>query len=152
MLSAAYCSSKLLSSNLEFAPNNPTMPKASERHDRAQAGVQFPSSRMRQRFNALISLQKQVYVAAGPLQYAQSQGVVLQSRERIPMIEPLDKRLQGTSMRYGNEVRQVDTYFEDVPDITLSDEMIDLASHIIEGIKSPSASSSAEQQPAQSTA
>jgi hypothetical protein len=27
---------------------------------------------------------------------------------------------------------RADAYFEDVPDVTLSDEMIDLASHIIE--------------------
>jgi len=58
--------------------------------------------------------------------------VVLQRRERILKIEPLGKGLLATSLRYGNEVRQADSYFEDVPDVMLSDEMIDLASHIIE--------------------
>jgi DNA end-binding protein Ku len=42
--------------------------------------------------------------------------VVLQRRERILMIEPLAKGLLATSLRYGNEIRQADAYFEDVPD------------------------------------
>jgi DNA end-binding protein Ku len=63
--------------------------------------------------------------------------VVLQRRERILMIEPLGKGLLATSLRYSNEVRQADAYFEDVPDVTLSDEMIDLASHIIERKQAP---------------
>src|SRR5262249_19212552 len=63
--------------------------------------------------------------------------VVLQRRERILVIEPLGKGLLATSLRYGNEVRQADAYFEDVPDLTLSDEMIDLASHIIERKQAP---------------
>src|SRR5262249_9422647 len=53
------------------------------------------------------------------------------------MIEPLGKGLLATSLRYGNEVRQPDAYFEDVPEITLSDEMIDHASHIIEREQAP---------------
>ena len=63
--------------------------------------------------------------------------VVLQRRERILMVEPFEKGLLATSLRYGNEVRQADAYFEDVPDIALSDEMIDLASHIIERKQAP---------------
>src|SRR5215471_7403471 len=63
--------------------------------------------------------------------------VVLQRRERILKIEPLGKGLLATSLRYGNEVRQADSYFEDVPDVMLSDEMIDLASHIIERKQAP---------------
>jgi hypothetical protein len=43
---------------------------------------------------------------------------VLQRRKRI-LIEPL-----GEGLRYGNELRQVGAYFEDVRDITLLDEMI----------------------------
>jgi DNA end-binding protein Ku len=57
------------------------------------------------------------------------------------MIEPLGKGLLATSLRYSNEVRQADAYFEDVPDVTLSDEMIDLASHIIERKQAPFAPS-----------
>jgi hypothetical protein len=63
--------------------------------------------------------------------------VVLQRRERILMIEPFEKGLLATSLRYGNEVRQADAYFEDVPDIALSDEMIELASRIIERKEAP---------------
>ena len=63
--------------------------------------------------------------------------VVLLRRERILMVEPFEKGLLATSLRYGNEVRQADAYFEDVPDIALSDEMIDLASHIIERKQAP---------------
>ena len=63
--------------------------------------------------------------------------VVLQRRERILLIKPLGKGLIATSLRYGNEVRQADAYFDDVPDVALSDEMIDLASHIIERKQAP---------------
>ena len=53
-------------------------------------------------------------------------------RERIMMLEPMDKELVGTVLRYNSEVRNADTYFEDIPEMKLPDEMKDLAHVIIE--------------------
>ena len=58
--------------------------------------------------------------------------VVLYRRERIVMIEPFDKGLLATALRYGYEVREAQPYFEDIPDIALPKEMRQLASHILE--------------------
>jgi len=58
--------------------------------------------------------------------------VVLYRRERIVMLEPFDKGLLATALRYGYEVRDAKPYFEDIPDITLNKEMRQLASHILE--------------------
>ncbi|WP_460452442.1 non-homologous end joining protein Ku [Alsobacter sp. SYSU BS001988] len=56
--------------------------------------------------------------------------VVIARRERILMIEPWDKGLLGTVLRYGYEVRDAAAYFEDIPDLTIPAEMKDLA-HVI---------------------
>ncbi|HZR77016.1 Ku protein [Bradyrhizobium sp.] len=58
--------------------------------------------------------------------------VVLYRRERILMLEPFDKGLLATTLRYGYEVRDAEPYFEGIPDIDLPTEMRKLASHIIE--------------------
>jgi DNA end-binding protein Ku len=58
--------------------------------------------------------------------------VVLNRRERIVMIEPRGKGLLVTTLHYKNEVRNADVYFEDIPDIKISDDMLDLAVHIVE--------------------
>jgi DNA end-binding protein Ku len=58
--------------------------------------------------------------------------VVLNRRERIVMIEPRDKGLLVTTLHYKNEVRNADVYFEDIPDINISEDMLDLAVHIVE--------------------
>lgn len=58
--------------------------------------------------------------------------VVLYRRERILMLEPFDKGLLATSLRYGYEVREAKPYFEDIPDVELPKEMRQLASHILE--------------------
>jgi DNA end-binding protein Ku len=58
--------------------------------------------------------------------------VVLYRRERILMLEPFDKGLLATSLRYGYEVRDAQPYFEDIPDINLPKEMRQLASHILD--------------------
>lgn len=59
--------------------------------------------------------------------------VVLYRRERLLMLEPLDKGLLATSLRYAYEVRDPAPYFEDIPDLVLPAEMRDLAAHIIAG-------------------
>lgn len=58
--------------------------------------------------------------------------VVLYRRERILMLEPFDKGLLATSLRYGYEVRDAKPYFEDIPDVALPKEMRQLASHILD--------------------
>jgi DNA end-binding protein Ku len=58
--------------------------------------------------------------------------VVIARRERIMMLEPLGKGLVGTVLRYGSEVRNETSYFEDIPDMKLPEEMKDLAHVIIE--------------------
>ena len=58
--------------------------------------------------------------------------VVIARRERPIMLEPFGKGILGTTLRYPYEVREAEGYFEDVPDIELSDEMRELAAHILE--------------------
>lgn len=58
--------------------------------------------------------------------------VVIARRERIILLEPFDKGLLGTVLRFQYEVRDAAPYFEDIPDLTLPQEMKELAEHIIE--------------------
>jgi len=58
--------------------------------------------------------------------------VVLYGRERILMLQPYDKGIMGTTLRYAYEVRNSNAYFEEIPAIDLPKEMIELASHIID--------------------
>ena len=48
------------------------------------------------------------------------------------MLEPFDKGLLATTLRYPYEVRDHAEYFEDIPDLKLPDEMKKLAAHIVE--------------------
>jgi DNA end-binding protein Ku len=57
--------------------------------------------------------------------------IVLYRRERIIMLEALDKGMLATTLRYAYEVRDAAPYFEDIPDVKLPDEMRKLASHIL---------------------
>jgi len=38
----------------------------------------------------------------------------------------------ATTLRYGYEVRDAKSYFEDIPSVKLADEMVQLAEHILE--------------------
>jgi DNA end-binding protein Ku len=58
--------------------------------------------------------------------------VVLYRRERLLMLEPFEKGIKATSLRYAYEVREAAPYFEDIPDLKLPGEMRDLAKHIID--------------------
>jgi DNA end-binding protein Ku len=62
--------------------------------------------------------------------------VVLYRRERILMLEPRDKGLLATTLHYDTEVRDDRDYFDDIRNIRLSNDLIDLASHIIDTKKS----------------
>jgi DNA end-binding protein Ku len=57
--------------------------------------------------------------------------VVLFRRERIVMLEPRDRGMVATTLRYANEVHAADAYFEEIPDQRVPGEMADLAKHII---------------------
>ncbi len=61
--------------------------------------------------------------------------VVLYRRERLLMLQPRGKGLMATALRFANEVRDKDKYFEDVPDVRISGEMLDLATHILNSKK-----------------
>jgi Ku protein len=58
--------------------------------------------------------------------------VVLSSRERPILIEPMNNGLRGITLRFNHEVRDAAEYFDEVPDMKLPDEMLRLAQHIIE--------------------
>jgi DNA end-binding protein Ku len=58
--------------------------------------------------------------------------VVLISREHIIALEPMDKGLMGTLLRYPYEVRDPQEYFDDIQDVKITKDMLDLARHIVE--------------------
>src|SRR6266481_5799763 len=57
--------------------------------------------------------------------------VVLTSREHIIALEPLDKGLMGTLLRYPYEVRSENEYFDEIQDVKVTKDMLDLAKHIV---------------------
>jgi DNA end-binding protein Ku len=57
--------------------------------------------------------------------------VVLTNREHIIALDPLDKGLMGTLLRYPYEVRSADEYFDDIQDVKVTKDMLDLARHIV---------------------
>src|SRR3954447_19828935 len=57
--------------------------------------------------------------------------VVLTSREHIIALEPLDKGLVGTLLRYPYEVRSEHEYFDEIQDVKVTKDMLDLARHIV---------------------
>ena len=57
--------------------------------------------------------------------------VVLARREHVIALEPKGRGLIGLTLRYPYEVRDEKPYFEDIPEPTLSEEMLDLAAHIV---------------------
>jgi DNA end-binding protein Ku len=58
--------------------------------------------------------------------------VVLTNREHIIALEPLDKGLMGTLLRYPYEVRDPAEYFDEIQDVKVTKDMLDLARHIVE--------------------
>ena len=58
--------------------------------------------------------------------------VVLFGKERMLMLEPRSKGLVGTTLRYAYEVRAEGAYFDEIPKVDISKELLDLASHIID--------------------
>ena len=58
--------------------------------------------------------------------------VVLAKRERVIMLEPWDKGLMGTTLRYPYEIRDSKEYFDDIPNAKVEPEMLKLAEHILQ--------------------
>ncbi|CAL8974836.1 Non-homologous end joining protein Ku [Rhodoplanes serenus] len=61
--------------------------------------------------------------------------VVIATREHIVALEPRGKGLLATLLRYPYEVRDEAEYFDDIPDEPIPQDMIDLATHIIDTMK-----------------
>jgi DNA end-binding protein Ku len=57
--------------------------------------------------------------------------VVLTNREHIIALEPMEKGLVGTLLRYPYEVRSEAEYFDEIQDVKLTKDMLDLAKHIV---------------------
>jgi DNA end-binding protein Ku len=57
--------------------------------------------------------------------------VVLTNREHIIALEPLEKGLVGTLLRYPYEVRSEEEYFDEIQDVKVTKDMLDLAKHIV---------------------
>jgi DNA end-binding protein Ku len=57
--------------------------------------------------------------------------VVLTNREHIIALDPLDRGLMGTLLRYPYEVRSEKEYFDDIQDVKVTKDMLDLAKHIV---------------------
>jgi len=58
--------------------------------------------------------------------------VVLAKRERVIMLEPWDKGLIGTTLRYAYEIRDAKEYFDEIPPVKVEPDMLKLAEHILQ--------------------
>jgi DNA end-binding protein Ku len=58
--------------------------------------------------------------------------VVLAKRERVIMLQPWDKGLMATTLRYPYEIRNAKKYFDDIPNVNLEPEMLKLAEQILQ--------------------
>jgi DNA end-binding protein Ku len=58
--------------------------------------------------------------------------IVLSKRERVIALEPYEKGLIGTTLRYPSEVRDAKNYFADIPDLTPAPELLGLAAQILD--------------------
>lgn len=58
--------------------------------------------------------------------------VVIYRREHLLLLRPRGKGMLATTLRYKNEVRDEKTYFDEIPDIKISGDMLKLATHILD--------------------
>jgi DNA end-binding protein Ku len=58
--------------------------------------------------------------------------VVLAKRERVIILEPWDKGLMGTTLRYPYEIRDANDYFGDISNVKVEPDMLKLAEHILQ--------------------
>jgi DNA end-binding protein Ku len=57
--------------------------------------------------------------------------VVMHRRERLLMLEPRHKGIAATALRYKPEVRNEDSYFDEIPATKVPADMLQLAEHIL---------------------
>jgi DNA end-binding protein Ku len=57
--------------------------------------------------------------------------VVLAKRERVITLQPWDKGLIGTTLRYPYDIRYAKDYFDDIPEVALEPETLKLAEQIL---------------------
>jgi DNA end-binding protein Ku len=62
--------------------------------------------------------------------------VVMNKRERVIMLQPWDKGLLGTSLRYAYEVRDPALYFADIDTLAIKKDLMAMAEQIVESRKS----------------
>ena len=58
--------------------------------------------------------------------------VMISSRERPILLEPMENGIRGVTLRFAHEVRAPEEYFGSIPEMTLPGETLKLAEHIIE--------------------
>jgi DNA end-binding protein Ku len=58
--------------------------------------------------------------------------VVIYRREHLLLLRPRGKGLLATTLRYKNEVRDEDDYFDEIPNVKVSADMLKLATHILD--------------------
>ena len=58
--------------------------------------------------------------------------IVLAKRERVIMLQPWDKGLMGTTLRYPYETWESKEYFDDIPNVKVEPDMLKLAEHIMQ--------------------
>jgi DNA end-binding protein Ku len=57
--------------------------------------------------------------------------VVLHNHELVLMLEPLDKGIKATALRYQDEIRDAKEYFSDIETVKVAKDMLELAEHIL---------------------
>ena len=57
--------------------------------------------------------------------------VVMANREHVIALDPFEKGLLGTTLRYDYEVRDAKPYFSDIPNVRIAKDMLKLAEHIL---------------------
>jgi DNA end-binding protein Ku len=58
--------------------------------------------------------------------------VVLAKRERVILLEPWEKGLTATTLRYPYEIRDAKEYFEEIPDVRVEPDILKLAEQILQ--------------------
>ena len=56
---------------------------------------------------------------------------VLHNHEHVLMLEPVDRGIKATSLRYADEIRDTEDYFSDIQDTKVPKDMLELAEHIL---------------------
>jgi len=61
--------------------------------------------------------------------------VVMAKRERVMMLQPWDKGMIGTTLRYPYEIRDEHAYFDDIDNVSIGKDLMAMASQIVDARK-----------------